>query len=142
MFEDAARQHKRYEKVVEVLKLRDELARDVDRLHGVAITRSIAQECVDLWFVATATGRSRSVSASKPTHAPSRSTANCATRSRWWLRASAVFVNARSIWRCWRAGITPPGATAEWIGFESFDDIPYRKLVNAISRVARREGPL
>ena len=41
-FEEAARQHKRLEKVEDVLKLRDELARDVDRLNGVAITRSLA----------------------------------------------------------------------------------------------------
>src|ERR1039457_816692 len=40
LFEDAARQHKRYEKVQDVLRLRDELARDVDRLNGVAITPS------------------------------------------------------------------------------------------------------
>ena len=51
MFEEAARQHKRYEKVQEVLKLRDELARDVDRLNGVAITRSLAPDAVEMWFV-------------------------------------------------------------------------------------------
>src|ERR1051325_3005738 len=34
MFEEASRQHKRLEKVQEVLKLRDELARDIDHLHG------------------------------------------------------------------------------------------------------------
>lgn len=48
MFEEAARQHKRLEKVLDVLKLRDELARDVDRLHGVAITRSLAADAVDV----------------------------------------------------------------------------------------------
>src|SRR5579862_508267 len=37
-FEEAARQHKRFEKVQEVLKLRDELVCDVDHLHGAAIT--------------------------------------------------------------------------------------------------------
>ena len=50
-FEDAARQHKRYEKVQEVLKLRDEMARDIDRLHGVAITPSVAPDAVELWLV-------------------------------------------------------------------------------------------
>src|SRR6266436_4965606 len=50
-FEEAARQHKRYEKVQEVLRLRDELARDIDRLHGVAITRSLSADAVELWFV-------------------------------------------------------------------------------------------
>ena len=51
LFEDAARQHKRYEKVQEVLKQRDELARDIDRLNGVAITRSLAADAVEMWFV-------------------------------------------------------------------------------------------
>ena len=51
MFEEAARQHKRFEKVQEVLKLRDELARDIDRLNGVAITPSLAPDAVELWFV-------------------------------------------------------------------------------------------
>ena len=51
MFEEAARQHKRYEKVQDVLRLRDELARDVDRLNGVAITRSLAPDAVEMWFV-------------------------------------------------------------------------------------------
>src|SRR5690242_11155529 len=50
-FEEAARLHKRLEKVQEVLKLRDELARDVDHLHGVAITRSLSAGAVELWFV-------------------------------------------------------------------------------------------
>ena len=50
-FEEAARQHKRYEKVQEALKLRDELACDVDRLNGVAITRQLAPEAVEMWCV-------------------------------------------------------------------------------------------
>lgn len=50
-FEEAARQHRRHEKVREVLALSDELARDIDRLHGVAITPSIQPESVELWIV-------------------------------------------------------------------------------------------
>src|ERR1700753_1540851 len=51
MCEEAARQHKRFEKVQEVLKLRDELARDVERLNGVAITKSVLPAAVEMWFV-------------------------------------------------------------------------------------------
>ena len=61
-FEEAARQHKRYEKVQDVLKLRDELARDVDRLNGVAITRSLAPTRSRCGSSAKATGSSRSAS--------------------------------------------------------------------------------
>ena len=39
---------------------------------------------------------------------------------------------ARWYYSSWRDG--------EWLAFESWDDIPYRKLVNAVSRVARREA--
>jgi excinuclease ABC subunit C len=37
---------------------------------------------------------------------------------------------ARWYYSSWRDG--------EWLTFESWDEIPYRKLVHAISRVARR----
>ena len=50
-FEQAARQHKRIEKIEEVLGLRDELARDIDRLNGVAVTASVDPQAVELWFV-------------------------------------------------------------------------------------------
>src|ERR1700694_3658117 len=50
-FEQAARQHKRVEKIEEVLKLRDELARDISRLNGVAVTGSGEPQAVALWFV-------------------------------------------------------------------------------------------
>ena len=38
---------------------------------------------------------------------------------------------ARWYYSSWREG--------EWLAFESYDEIPYRKLVNAVSRVARRD---
>src|SRR5262245_2976093 len=50
-FEEAARQHKRLEKIEGVLRLKDELASDIDRLNGVAVTASAAAEAVELWFV-------------------------------------------------------------------------------------------
>src|SRR5215831_15462792 len=51
MFEEAARQHKRFEKVQDALKLADELARDIDRLSGVAVTRSVAKDAVNMCFL-------------------------------------------------------------------------------------------
>ena len=36
---------------------------------------------------------------------------------------------ARWYYSSWRDG--------EWLAFENWEDIPYRKLVNAVSRVAR-----
>jgi len=40
---------------------------------------------------------------------------------------------ARWFYSSWRDG--------EWIFCDSFVAVPYRKLVNAISRVAKRTGP-
>jgi hypothetical protein len=37
---------------------------------------------------------------------------------------------ARWYYSSWREG--------EWLAFDSYDDIPYRKLVNAVSRVSHR----
>ncbi len=137
-FEEAARQHKRYEKVQETLKSRDELAAEVDRLNGVAITRSQAPEAVELWFVrggvwhggrrfgfeapegkmVSLDSRLRDLfAATEPRKATARERQEyLALLSRWFYSS-------------WRGG--------EWLSFDSFPDIPYRKLVNAISRVAR-----
>ena len=66
----------------------------------------------------------------------------------WNPRANELFLKARELrspgerqeylallsrwfYSTWRDG--------EWLPFESFDAVPYRKLVNAICRVARRE---
>jgi excinuclease ABC subunit C len=142
-FEEAARQHKRFEKVQDVLRLRDELARDVDRLSGVAITRSLASDAVDLWPVREGNWQpprrfsfevqeGKTVSLDRKLRetfaeiAPGRLTAR--------ERQEYLALLARWYYSSWRDG--------EWLAFDSWEDIPYRKLVNAISRVARREpGP-
>jgi excinuclease ABC subunit C len=141
-FEEAARQHKRYEKVQEALKSRDELAADVERLNGVAIARSQAPDAVELWFVrggmwqrgqrfgfeapegkmVSLDSRLRDAFAAvEPLKLSSRERQEyLALLSRWYYSS-------------WRDG--------EWLSFESFADIPYRKLVNAISRVAKPGQP-
>jgi len=140
LFEDAARQHKRFEKVQEVLKLRDELVRDVDRLSGLAITRSLAPQSVEMWPVrdgywqepfrfdfqvhegktVSLDRKLREAFAAIP---PRRLTVR--------ERQEYLALLARWFYSSWRDG--------EWLTFESFDDAPYRKLVHAISRVARGE---
>jgi excinuclease ABC subunit C len=139
MFEEAARQHKRYEKVLEVVKLRDDLAREVDRLQGVAITRSIAPDAVELWFVRDGNWQEpqrfgfeadgRTVSLDRKLRDVFAATVPRKPGVR--ERQEYLALLARWYYSTWRDG--------EWLGFESFDDIPYRKLVNAISRVARAE---
>lgn len=138
MFEEAARQHKRYEKVQEVLKLRDDLARDVDRLHGVAITRSLAPDAVEMWLVREGYWHEpqrfgfevqdgKTVSLDRKLRETFAGIQLRKTSIR--ERQEYLALLARWYYSTWRQG--------EWLSFDSYDDIPYRKLVNAISRVAR-----
>ena len=140
-FEEAARQHKRFEKVQEVLRLRDELVRDVDQLHGVAVTRSVAADAVELWFVRGGDWQaprhfSFEVHDGKP--APmDRQLRECVSgvaprKLTVREREEYLALLARWYYSSWRDG--------EWLSFESYEDIPYRKLVHAISRVARQSA--
>ncbi|HEX3877747.1 MAG TPA: hypothetical protein VHW24_12225 [Bryobacteraceae bacterium] len=137
-FEDAARQHKRYEKVQEVLKLRDEMARDVDRLHAVAITPSIAADAVELWLVRAGHVQepvrfSFEVQEGKPLSLDRKLRETFGGSPPRVLpakqRQEYLALLARWNYSTWRDG--------EFVLFESFEDPPYRKLVNAVSRVAR-----
>lgn len=136
-FEEAARQHKRYEKVQEVLRLSDELAGDIDRMHGVAVTPSVAPEAVELWFMA------RGIWCDPrrfPLAAPGAEIVSMDHRLRQVVEALPVAraaardrqehlaLLARWYHSSWRDG--------EWIAFDDFQKMPYRKLVNAIHRVA------
>jgi len=139
LFEDAARQHKRLEKVQEVLKLRDELVRDVDRLTGAAITRSAAAESVELWLLENgnwlgARRLSFEVHEGKPAPLDRalRDAFAAAEPRRLTVRERQEYLAllARWFYSTWCDG--------EWVGFDDYRNIPYRKLVNAVSRVARR----
>jgi excinuclease ABC subunit C len=140
-FEEAARQHKRFEKVQEVLKLRDDLAAALDRLHGVAITRSVAPGSVELWFLRGGDWQSPQrfsfeVREGKPLSMDQQLRAVFGTVEARKLtireRQEYLALLARWYYSSWRDG--------EWLGFDSWDDIPYRKLVHAISRVARQSA--
>jgi excinuclease UvrABC nuclease subunit len=137
LFEDAARQHKRYEKVQEVLKQADDLARDLDRLNGVAVTRSLAADAVEMWFFRNGMWQEPrrfgfEVHEGKPVSLDRqlRETFAAVSPCKLTLRERQEYLAllARWYYSSWREG--------EWLGFESYDDIPYRKLVHAVSRVA------
>jgi excinuclease ABC subunit C len=143
MFEEAARQHKRFEKVQEVLRLRDDLVREVDRLNGVAITPSLANDAVEMWFVREGAWcpperfgfevhEGKPVSLDRKLRETFASVKPCRLTVR--ERQEYLALLARWYYSTWREG--------EWLGFDSYDEIPYRKLVNAVSRVARRESSL
>jgi excinuclease UvrABC nuclease subunit len=135
-FEEAARQHKRLEKVQQVLRLRDDLAEDVTRLCGVAVTASGTPAAVELWFfclgawqpplrvsfevvegkTVSLDQRLREAVASLHPQQPSRIE-----------RQEHLALLARWYYSSWRDG--------EWLAFEKPEALPYRKLVNAIHRV-------
>lgn len=141
-FEGAAEQHRSAEKIRQVLKLRDELVRDIDKLHGVAVTPSVAPECVELWFVIAGAWQpprrlSLSAEAGIAVSLDKRlreivealSPARISTRE----RQEDLALLARWFYASGRKG--------EWIPFESMTDPPYRRIVNAISRVAHPKPP-
>ncbi len=138
-FEEAGRLHKRIEKIEQVARLRDELAGDVDKLYGVAITPSVDPGAVQLWFMARGYwlpghrfgfevpgGKAVSmdqrlrelVAALEPPQAQLRE------------RQEHIALLARWYYSTWRDG--------EWLQFGSFEHAPYRKMVRAISRIVAR----
>jgi excinuclease UvrABC nuclease subunit len=140
-FEAAAQQHKRLEKIQQALKLRDELARDIAGLDGVAVTRSVAPNSVELWFVLQGCWQasrrlSFEVVEGKPApldHKLREIVADLAReafppRLAAHERQERLALLARWFYSSWREG--------EWLGFDGLDSVPYRKLVRAISRVA------
>jgi excinuclease UvrABC nuclease subunit len=139
-FEDAAREHARIEKILEVLRLRDSLAADIDRLCGVAVTASGEPGAVELWFVVAGCWQppvrfgfevleGRTVSMDHRL----REVVAAIQPSRFGIeeRQEHLALLARWYYSSWRDG--------EWLPFPALDRVPYRKLVNAISRVAAHE---
>jgi excinuclease UvrABC nuclease subunit len=138
-FEQAARQHKRIEKIDAVLALRDELARDIDRLYGVAITASVDPQAVELWFVLKGCWQPQrrvtfEVVEGKPVSLDQklREAVGALTPADQPMRQRQEYLAmlARWYYSSWRDG--------EWFAFDSLENLPYRKLVHAISRVAHK----
>ena len=138
-FEQAARQHKRIEKIQEVLSLPDDLARDIDRLSGIAVTASAEPQAVELWFVLNGAWQgSRRITfeivEGKPVSLDQKlreaaGTLNPASQP-MRQRQEYLAILARWYYSSWRDG--------EWFPFDNPQNIPYRKLVHAISRAAQK----
>ena len=137
-FEQAARQHERIERIGEIMKLRDELARPLDHLHGVAITPSAEANAVELSCVRKGHWQgtvrlSFELVEGKPVPLDGKlreligSVGECVRPAR--ERQDYLAILARWFYSSWRDG--------EYCAIESFDNIPFRKLVNAVSRVHR-----
>jgi excinuclease ABC subunit C len=134
-FEGAQRQHQRYQRVEQALRLRENLATNTERLSGVAVSPSAEPNVVDLRFllqgawlpaVFMATGGAaegetfdqrlrEAIALLAPRKVSVREhQEHLALLARWFYASS-------------RDG--------EWLPFE--DAVPYRRLANAIGRMAK-----
>jgi len=136
-FENAALMHQRLQRIEEVMGLRDEMARDVERLHAIAIVPSAEPETVELGWLrgghwqgftrldfTLADGRSISLDARL------RELAACVRESHAApvQRMEQLAILSRWFYSSWRDG--------EMLLLDDWEKIPWRKLVNAVSRVA------
>lgn len=131
-FEEASRQHKRIERIEAVLALRDDLVRDIDRLHAIVIVPSTAPDAVSLWFSCRGTWQD-------PVQFNLTSDVSLDRRLRDLIgglqpeaaklseREEHLALLARWAYSSWRDG--------EILVFEALEKAPYRRMVRAISRV-------
>ncbi|MDQ6675708.1 MAG: hypothetical protein M3Z09_00260 [Acidobacteriota bacterium] len=137
-FEEAARQHKRVEKIEEVIRSRDEMALPLDGLNAVAVTRSAVPEAVELSIIRG--GHWQGIERVSFELVDGRPVSLDATLRETFARSGGVelpprerqeylAIAARWFYSTWRDG--------EMLFFDNPANPPYRKLVHAISRVHR-----
>jgi len=134
-FEEAEGLHARMGRIEEVQALAGDLAGAVDRLAGVAVTPSAQAEAVELWFLLRGCWQ-------EPRRFSLSETAGAGQSMDHRLRemissvqpGGAPNLEHLAILLRWQGSSWRDG---EWLGFDSLERIPYRKLVNAIGRVRR-----
>jgi hypothetical protein len=141
-FEGAALMHQRVQRIQEVLAQRDELARDVNHLSAVTVTTGVSPNTVELGWMrdgcwqgfseldfAPADGTSVSLDArlrELAINVPENRTAGID-------RMEHLAVLARWLYSGWCDG--------ELLMIDDWSKFPYRKLVNAVSRIAHGQLP-
>ncbi|MBI3683708.1 MAG: hypothetical protein HY235_25320 [Acidobacteria bacterium] len=138
-FEEASRLHKRMEKAASILQARGDLAADAQTLSGIAVTPSTEPESVELWFFLEGSWRpgitfSLRVEAGKPVSMDRRlkeTVESLPPGGKLTLREREEHLSLLAGWfySSWREG--------EWVGVRKPASLPYRRLVNAIHRVAK-----
>lgn len=133
-FEEAEALHHRVEKIRQAAAETGDLARPLDRLAGVAVAPSLVPQAVELIFliggrwqpprqfvVGDTDGAGQSLD---------RRLRELASDLRCDGRPDLEHLAILTRWygSSWRDG--------EWVGFESLDKIPYRRIVNSIARIA------
>lgn len=138
-FEGAARAHQRVQKIEEVLGWRDEMARDVTRLHAIAVVASAQSDSVELGWLRAGEWRGfrrldfnaaedgRAISLDTRLREMAAEVTGQRTKGAT-ERAEQLAVLSRWFYSSWFDG--------ELLVVEDWDRMPWRKLVNAVSRVA------
>lgn len=134
LFEEAARQHARYEKIEQILKIPGELAREVKQLNGVVVTKSTEAQAVELWFLhqgcwLSPRRFSLSPEQTRPLDARLRELTATLDKPDPKHRHDHLALLAKWYFSSWRDG--------EWLAFDQIEKLSYRKLVNAIHRIAQ-----
>lgn len=138
-FEGAALMHQRLQRISEVLALRDEMVREVTRLNAIAVTPSASQDSVDLGWLRAGVWCGFSRIEFNPADGTSVSLdarlRELATgvQEGGQVRMEDLAVIARWVYSSWCDG--------EMLMVDDWGKIPYRKLVNAVSRIAKGQQP-
>jgi excinuclease ABC subunit C len=136
-FEGAALMHQRLHRVEEVLALGDEMARDIERLNAVVIAPSAQHDAVELGWMRSGywqgfTRLEFTASEEEPVSLDARLRETAATipedRTGATERMEQLAILSRWFYSTWRDG--------EMLPVDDWSKLPYRKLVNAVSRVA------
>jgi|SRR5579863_466940 len=141
-FEGAALMHQRYQRIETVLGLRDEMARAVDRLNAVAVVPAWEPDAVELGWLREGSWQGFSRLEFSPADG-----ASVSLDARLRELALAVPLNAAAgVERMEQLATVARWFYSSWCDGELLmvDDwakIPYRKLVNAVSRVAQGRSP-
>ncbi len=135
-FEEAQRQHRRFEKVTEVLKLRDELAHDLSQLRGLAVLPAPEPGFVRLrpffdgWWQAPINFSLAGAGQSMDARLRDVLDQVSATRTSVQERNDHTALLAQWFYSTWRDG--------EWLPYP----LSYRKLVRAINSVWQSQATL
>jgi excinuclease ABC subunit C len=137
-FEQAARQHKRAEKIEEMMRVRDEMARPVEQLHGIAVAPAGREGAARIGFLHSGYWYglyevSFEIGEGKPVPLDRRLRemieGHAWERYGWRERQERLAILARWFYSGWCDG--------ELLLFDDWGRVPYRKLVNAVSRAAK-----
>ncbi len=141
-FEGAALMHQRVARIHEVLGLRDELARAVDRLSVITVTSGVSPNTVELGWMRDGSWQGFS----RLEFAPADGTSVSLDSRLRDLAVNLPFHAASGIERMEQIAVLARWAYSSWCDgeFLMVDDwskMPYRKLVNAVSRIAHGQLP-